>query len=328
MYLGIDLGGTKTAVGIVSENGEIISRHTFPSLANDFELYAKMLSEQLELFLKDQNLNLDHIKAVGVGCAGQIEMKTGTIFHSPNLNWSDAPLGGTLRELFSEAQVTVDNDVRAATLGEYLFGLQERPSVYVNIFLGTGIGSGIIIGDRILRGHSNSAGELGLTSIDFNGPRHSSGNRGVYEFYGSGTALERYARELAQCQLEENPRQYGGPRLCDKVESIEAITGKVVGDLAIAGNSDAVQLVKQVAQHIGVGIANVINFLNPEVITYGGGLAEIGPILIDAMQSTAKERAIGTAYIRTKILKANLGNDAGIIGSAFLHRVDQNGVIH
>ena len=121
-----------------------------------------------------------------------------------------------------------------------------------------------------MRGYTNSAGELGLTSIDFNGPRHSSGNRGVYEYYGSGTALERYGRELAQSQLEENPRQLGGPRICDKTESIEAITGKYVGDLAADGNTDAIMLVKKVANYIGAGMANVINFLNPQVITYGG----------------------------------------------------------
>ena len=111
------------------------------------------------------------------------------------------------------------------------------------------------------------------------------------------------------------------------MESIEIITGKLVGDLAISGNPDAIKLVQNVAQNIGVGIANVINFLNPEVITYGGGLSEIGPILIDTMLSTVEERAISTAVKNTVIQKANLGNDAGIIGSAFLHRVDKNGVI-
>ena len=327
MYLGIDLGGTKTAIGIVAENGKITQRHSFPSIANDFVLYCDLLRENLDSFLQEFNLSYDNFTAVGVGCAGQIEINTGTIFHSPNLNWTNAPLGQTLSELFKEAKVTVDNDVRAATLGEYLFGLESRPSIYANIFLGTGIGSGIIVNDRILRGYSNSAGEIGLTSIDFNGPRHSSGNRGVYEYYGSGTALERFGRELAQSQLEDSPRKLGGQRLCDRVESIEIITGKLVGDLAVSGNPDAIKLVQNVAQNIGVGIANVINFLNPEVITYGGGLSEIGPILVDTMISTVQERAINTAVKNTIIQKANLGNDAGIIGSAFLHRVDKNGVI-
>ncbi|MEE2924134.1 MAG: ROK family protein [bacterium] len=327
MYLGIDLGGTKTAIGLVENNGLIKQRHSFPSIANDFEEYYESLENQIELFFNKHKLNIDQVKAVGVGCAGQIELSSGTIFHSPNLNWSNAPLGNKLRKTFVNASVTVDNDVRAATLGEYLFGLSSRPTVYINIFLGTGIGSGIIIGDRILRGYTNSAGELGLTSIDFSGPRHSSGNRGVYEYYGSGTALERYGRELAQSQLEENPRQLGGNRICDKTESIEAITGKYVGDLAADGNTDAIMLVKKVAQYIGAGMANVINFLNPQVITYGGGLAEVGPILTDTILETVKERAISTAYEKTDILKANLGNDAGIIGAAFLHRVNESGEI-
>ena len=227
MYLGIDLGGTKTALGLVDNDGNIKYRHSFPSIANDFDGYYSSLENQVSIFFKKYDFNIEQIEAVGVGCAGQIELSSGTIFHSPNLNWSNAPLGNNLRKTFVNANVTVDNDVRAATLGEYLFGLSERPSVYINIFLGTGIGSGIIIGDRILRGHTNSAGELGLTSIDCNGPRHSSGNRGVYEYYGSGTALEKDGRELAQSQLEQTPRQLGGQRICDKAESIEAITGKL-----------------------------------------------------------------------------------------------------
>ena len=327
MYLGIDLGGTKTALGLVDNDGNIKHRHSFPSIANDFDGYYSSLENQVSIFFKKYDFNIEQIEAVGVGCAGQIELSSGTIFHSPNLNWSNAPLGNKLRKTFVNANVTVDNDVRAATLGEYLFGLSERPSVYINIFLGTGIGSGIIIGDRILRGHTNSAGELGLTSIDCNGPRHSSGNRGVYEYYGSGTALERYGRELAQSQLEQTPRQLGGQRICDKAESIEAITGKYIGDLAIDGNTDAIILVKKVARNIGVGMANVINFLNPQVITYGGGLAEVGPILTDTILETVKERAISTAFAKTAILKANLGNDAGIIGAACLHRVNKFGDI-
>ena len=327
MYLGIDLGGTKTALGIVENDGQIKHRHSFPSIANDFDEYYESLESQIAIFFQKYELHIGQVEAVGVGCAGQIELSSGTIFHSPNLNWSNAPLGNKLRKTFVNANITVDNDVRAATLGEYLFGLASRPSVYINVFLGTGIGSGIIIGDRILRGHTNSAGELGLTSIDCNGPRHSSGNRGVYEYYGSGTALERYGRELAQSQLEEKPRQVGGPRICDKAESIEAITGKYIGDLAIDGNADAIMLVKQVAEYIGAGMANVINFLNPEVITYGGGLADVGPILTDTIFETVKERAISTAFEKTDILKANLGNDAGIIGAAFLHRVNKFGEI-
>ena len=327
MYLGIDLGGTKTALGLVNEEGRITHRHSFPSIANDFQKYYESLEDQIAMFLNKYELNIKQIKAVGVGCAGQIELSSGNIFHSPNLNWSNAPLGDKLRNTFANAKITVDNDVRAATLGEYLFGLSERPSIYINIFLGTGIGSGIIIGDQILRGYTNSAGELGLTSIDFNGPRHSSGNRGVYEYYGSGTALERYGRELAQSQLEENPRQPGGPRICDKAESIEAISGKFIGELASDGNADAIMLIKKVAVFIGAGIANVINFLNPQVITYGGGLAEVGPLLTETVIETVRERAIATAFNKTSVLKANLGNDAGIIGAAFLHRVNEVGEI-
>lgn len=316
--LGIDLGGTKTALGFVGENGVISSRTSFPTIPNNFDAYYQKLEEQIIAFLKFCGFAPEKLTTIGVGSAGQIELESGRILFSPNLNWQNAPLGQKLKQSFPNCIVTVDNDVRAATLGEYLFGFDKRPSSYINIFLGTGIGSGIIINNRMLRGFSNSAGELGQTSIKYDGPKAPNGNYGVYEYYASGTGLTRLAREMNQ----ENPDCFG-----ESIISDQQITGQFIAEKATQGNTNAIELIQKVGFFVGVGISNVINLLNPEVITYGGGLAQVGSLLTDAMIQTAQERSIPSAFAKTLIQPAKYGSDAGISGAAFLHLIDSDGNI-
>jgi glucokinase len=324
--LGIDLGGTKTAVGVVDAQGKICKRLSFPSESSTFESYYPKLRSSLQAILTEFTESQNTIATIGVGCAGQIQPVTGLIRHSPNLGWRDAPLGARLRADFPDREITIDNDVRAATVGEYLFGFKERPSVYVNVFLGTGIGSGIIVYDRILRGASNSAGELGLTSICHNGPRSDSGNLGVFESYASGTALARYGFELIEKQLLEKPRLVGGSRFCDLVQG-QNPSGQTIGKLAHQGHPEALSLVRKIGYFVGVGMVNLINFLNPEIITYGGGLANLGDPLIQMMLKTIKDRAIPSALKAVRIIPATLGSDAGMIGAAYLSQVDEKGRI-
>jgi len=324
--LGIDLGGTKTAIGLVDSSGTILERTSFPSGRDNFETYFQNLESTIRTFLESLNRNPNEISAIGVGCAGQIELQTGLIHHSPNLNWDEAPLGQRLRDAFPASSVTVDNDVRAATIGEYLFGFHDRPRIYLNVFLGTGIGSGIIINDRILRGASNCAGEIGLTSIQFDGPRASCGNYGIYEYFASGTALERLSKIEVQKEIQEGKAE-DDSSLAFHFGSPEFVKGSEVSRLAQEGNAKASQIIKTVGEFVGFGLANIINILNPDTITYGGGLSDIGPLLLDSMERTLRERALAPATAHLRLQRASLGNDAGIIGSAWLHLVDHEGKI-
>ncbi|MCJ8347821.1 ROK family protein [bacterium] len=325
--LGIDLGGTKTALGIVDSNGKVSYRHEFPSISTGYDAYIKQLIQEIKTFFSNNALEIHQLKNIGVGCAGQIELNTGKIFHSPNLGWRNAEIGKDLKAAFSNIVVTVDNDVRAATLGEYLFGLKKRPTSYINVFLGTGIGSGLILQNKIIRGASNSAGEIGHISIQHDGPLASSRNRGIFEYYASGTALGRYGQELAEVQSQFKADHSKQDRFYDQLKDKSNIDGKAVGELALAGNPDAIQLVQKTAYFIGVGITNIINLLNPEVITYGGGLTNLGPILIDPMIKTIQERAIPSALENLSILPTNLENDGGIIGASHLHLIQEDGSI-
>lgn len=324
--LGIDLGGTKTAFGIVNKNGRVTNRHEFPSNSSGYDPYIKQLINEIQNFFKQNNLALSSLKNIGIGCAGQIELNTGKIFHAPNLGWRNVQIGRDLKQAFSNVKVTVDNDVRAATVGEYLFGLKSRPTSYVNVFLGTGIGSGLILQNKIIRGASNSAGEIGHISIQHDGPLASSRNRGIYEYYASGTALGRYGQELADVQSQVSPIS-SQQRFYEALKGQTKVDGKLVGELALAGNQDAIQLVEKTAYFIGVGLTNIINLLNPEIITYGGGLANLGDILIQPMLKTIQERAIPSALEKLSIIPTNLGNDGGIIGASHLHLIQDDGSI-
>jgi len=318
MYsLGIDLGGTKTALGLVSQKGELIKESRFPTSRNGFSQYCKELTTHIHDFLGQET-----VSAIGVGCAGQIELGSGTIFHSPNLGWTNAPLGAELSKAFLGIPVCVDNDVRASTLGEYLFGNHKNPQSFVNVFLGTGIGSGIILNQRFLRGASNSAGEIGHTTLNMYGPKAPSHNHGVYEYYASGTALTRLGQEWYLKSKDKHP-------LVEKfkIRCAEEITGPMIGELAMDGNQEAMRIIRQIGIHAGAGIVNVINLLNPEVITYGGGLTDLGDMLIRPMIQTIEERAIPTALRAVTLKKAVLGNQAPLLGSAHLYRIDSSGKI-
>ncbi|MCO4783385.1 MAG: ROK family protein [Candidatus Cloacimonetes bacterium] len=324
--LGIDLGGTKTAFGIVDKSGKVTHRHEFPSASTGYNDYIKQLIHEIQTFFDSNNLQISDLKNIGIGCAGQIELNTGKIFHAPNLGWRNVEIGRDLKEAFQNIVVTVDNDVRAATVGEYLFGLKSRPSSYINVFLGTGIGSGLILQNKIIRGASNSAGEIGHISIQHDGPLASSRNRGIYEYFASGTALGRYGQELAdvQSQFKANTSE---ERFYEALNGANSVDGKLVGELALSGNKDAIALVEKTAYFIGVGITNIINLLNPEVISYGGGLANLGDILIQPMIKTIQERSIPSALEKLTIVPTNLGNDGGIIGASHLHLIQDDGSI-
>ncbi|PCJ19374.1 MAG: hypothetical protein COB02_08285 [Candidatus Cloacimonadota bacterium] len=325
--LGIDLGGTKTAFGIVNSSGKVTFRHQFPSSSNGYKTYIKQLITEIKSFFATNHLQLNDLKNIGIGCAGQIELNTGKIFHAPNLNWTNAEIGKDLRAAFSNVDVTVDNDVRAATIGEYLFGLKKRPSSYINVFLGTGIGSGLILQNKVLRGVSNSAGEIGHISIQHDGPLASSRNKGIFEYYASGNALGRYGQELFEVQSKYKPANSSQNRLYDQIKDYSSIDGKLIGELALEGNKDAIDLVEKTAYFIGVGLTNIINLLNPEVITYGGGLANLGDILIQPMLKTIEERAIPSALENLSILATQLGDDGGVIGASYLHLIQNDGTI-
>jgi len=256
---------------------------------------------------------------VGVAAAGQIEQETGVVRFAPNLGWTDAPLGPRLSELLG-IRVVVDNDVRAATVGEYLFGLPAPTRSFYNVYVGTGVGSGFIADGRLLRGHSNSACEIGHHSIRYDGPRCTCGNYGCLELYASGTGLARRAREAVQAN--KNTRLWtlaGG--------DLERIDSHIVSQAAKENDALALSLIRETGQILGIALSNIVNLFNPEVLMIGGGLIGLGDEFVMEAHKSFRDTGLKWAVEHTRFEVSRLGVKASIIGASFLGMLDPLGRI-
>jgi len=312
---GIDLGGTKVAVGLVNEKGEIVAQNTKPTEVKDgFEAVADRMAKQVEEACKEAKITVKDLAGGGVAAAGQVELGTGTVLFAPNLGWTDAPLGKRLSERLG-INIGVDNDVRAATLGEYLHGLDRktRPDSFFNMYCGTGVGAGYILHGVLLRGAGNAAGEVGHITINHHGPKCKCGNHGCLELYASGTGVARRAREAIKDQPEV------GAKLAEMAGGIDKVNAHTVREACDKGDPLARQLVREAGRFAGIGLANIINLFNPEVLTLGGGLTNgLGEAFTSVAFATARERALKSALAHTELVVSRLGTRGAIIGAACL----------
>ena len=228
---------------------------------------------------------------------------------SPNLpGWRDVPLRDMVRERYGVDAFLV-NDASAAALGEHRFGAGRGVSHLVLLTLGTGIGGGIIINGEMYGGACGSAGEIGHMVIDVNGPECACGNRGCLEALASGTAVARDAiRRIRQGEKSSLVEMVGG--------KIEDITAEKVGAAARNGDSLALDVLAQAANYLGVGMANLVNIFNPEMIVLGGGMAKLGDLLIDPARRVVAEKAFPISAQAVRIVTAQLGDEAGVYGAA------------
>lgn len=305
--LGVDVGGTKLAAGLVGADGSILDRlrHDTPE---DAQAIVEVIVEAAATLCRRHNLS---DVPVGVGAAG-LMATDGTVRFAPNLPWRDFPLGTLLRERIP-GPVTVDNDANAAAWGEYRFGAgRGAHESLVMLTVGTGVGGGLVLGDRLVRGAGGMAGELGHLAVLEGGPRCGCGALGCLEALASGTAIARTAREaLAQGRLAP-----GSPLT---QLSAEEITGKEVTIAAHAGDADAVELLAAAGRWLGVGIASLIAAFDPELIVAGGGAMQAGHLLLEPAIAAAAERLIGRGHRELcPIVPAQLGDDAGMVGAAQL----------
>jgi glucokinase len=280
------------------------------------------MAKQVEEALREANASPKDLVSAGVAAAGQIELGTGKVLFAPNLGWSDVPLGQRLSERLG-VSVTVDNDVRAATLGEYMHGLDRRPETFFNIYCGTGVGSGLILHGVLLRGAGNAAGEIGHITINHHGPRCKCGNHGCLELYASGTGLARRARDAAEDQPEVGARLIalaGG--------EIKNISAHTVRQGMEEGDPLSLQLVRETGRFAGIGMANVVNMFNPEVLMLGGGLTNgLGELFVKHAQQTTRDRALKSAMTKTELVVSRLGTRGAIVGAACLGMLDRDAQI-
>ncbi|WP_020677792.1 ROK family protein [Geopsychrobacter electrodiphilus] len=306
--IGVDLGGTKIKVALVTESGSILNKLKVATPAQDgpTAVIRKIVTAVHDL-LQEEGIS-PH--CLGIGVAGQIDSAGKTVRFAPNLNWHEVPLQAELqREL--KLPVALLNDVRAATWGEWLFGAGKGCADMVCLFVGTGIGGSVVSGGRMLDGSSNSAGELGHMTVDLHGPLCNCGNRGCLEALAGGWAIARSAREA----VTADPT--GGALLKKMAEgSVAAITAALVARAAQSGDPLAGQIVARVSEALISGMVGLINAFNPERLVLGGGVIEGLPKLVGEVERGVKGKALQAALAQLQVLPALLHNDAGVIGAA------------
>ncbi|GKX30382.1 glucokinase [Vallitalea longa] len=315
MYnIGIDLGGTNIAAAIVAEDGTIIRKGSTPTLRE--REYQPILKDMAMLALKlieEEGINLEDIHSIGVGSPGTPDPENGIIVYTNNLNFKNTPIRDEIRK-YIDKPVYLGNDANVAALGEYECGAGVGYKDLVAITLGTGVGSGVIIDEKIIDGSFNGGAELGHVSIDFNGITCSCGRKGCWEQYSSATALIRDAKEAAAQNTDS--------LLYKMVDGdLDKMNAKIPFDAAQAGDEVAGAVIDNYVKLLAVGIVNVINIFQPEIIVLGGGVSAQGDNLIKPLKKEIiNEIYGGEEAFKTKVQVAKLGNDAGIIGAAMLYR--------
>jgi len=310
LTLGVDIGGTKVETALVDSNGKILSSHRHPTHP---EKGAKRIIDDVVTCVNQcLNKGKGEAKALGIGIAGQVN-PSGVVRSSPNFGWKDFPLKLRLEEKL-KLPVFVTNDVRAATWGEWQFGAGRGINDLIVLFVGTGIGGSVVSGGKMLAGCSNTAGELGHMTIVMDGRDCHCPNKGCLEAYAGGWAIAERAQEAVQ----NNP--VAGENLISLAGSIEKITATHVAEAYHEGDLLAFQLARETAQYLAQGLVGIVNAFNPCLIVLGGGVVEGLPELIKTVENSVKKRALESAVENLKVVKAVLGNKAGIVGAADLAR--------
>lgn len=307
LTIGIDVGGTKIAGGVVDETGEILATKRVPTPASSVADTAAAIAG----LVNDLRSEHDGVVAVGVGAAGFVDAAGEKVIFAPNLAWRNEPLA----ERVSTAcglPVLIENDANAAAWGEYQFGAARHFSSAVVVTVGTGIGGGVIIDNQLIRGHRGFAAELGHICVKAKGRKCGCGERGCWETYASGNALVRSAREAA----EEHP-QAGAMMIELAGGKPELINGLVVAEAAKAGDELALECFETLAKWLGRGMADVAAVLDPEGFVIAGGVSENGEILRAPAERYFNGFLTARDYRQAPVVvTATLGNAAGMIGAA------------
>jgi len=311
-YIGCDLGGTNIKTGIVNlESGSVILTKSMPTLS--VEGHAAVIDRMVDLItslITESGLNQSEILGLGVSAPGVIDPINGTTIFLPNLvgQWRDIPLGEKLNNAL-KLPVTLLNDVRAITYGEYIFGAGKGVNRMACFAIGTGVGGGLILNGDLVLGFQGSAGELGHLTIEVNGLLCNCGNYGCLETYASGPAISSRAEKVV--------RQGFTTRIADLIDNdLNKITPEIVAQAANEGDEIAQEIWNSVGHYLGTGIANICVAFGPERVVLAGGVAAAGDLLLTPVRKTLQERVFVMPIEKVEVVLGSLGDDAGILGIA------------
>lgn len=307
MYIGIDLGGTNIAAGIVTDDAKIICKDSIPTNAKrPFDEIVADMAKLAKKIMENANLSVSDIDAVGIGCPGSIVNETGEVAHSNNIVVDHYMLADKFRE-YIDVPVNVENDANAAAVGEY-YANGKNSKCFVFITLGTGVGGGVVIDGKLFRGFNGTGAELGHSTLIYNGEDCTCGKKGCWEAYASVTALIKQTKHAMELHPES--------KMCELAKKEGKVSGRTAFEAAKSGDKFGQEVVDQYISYVAEGIVSMVNCFQPEYLVIGGGISKEGDYLLNPINEYLNKYDYNKYLPKTKLSIATLFNDAGIIGAA------------
>ena len=310
MYIGIDVGGMSIKAGVVTHAGDIIAKCAVPTPLDNNESFCKAMLESVEGALKEANIEIDEIEAIGIGAPGVVDRDKGLLVNSPNIPYINAPVREYLQKNLKDVPVLVENDANSAALGEYYKA--DNAKNFVFITLGTGVGGGVVIDGRLFTGTNGAAAELGHVVTHAGGRKCGCGREGCWEAYASVTGLIK--------TTEEHREEIKGIRPGDRV------SGRTVFELAKKGDKDAERVRNMWIEEVAIGITDMVNIFQPDELVVGGAISKEGDVIMEPIREYVKEHSFNVGKLRrTNVMASRIGGDAGLIGAALLYKNKSEG---
>lgn len=307
--IGVDVGGTKIAVAAVDLKGRILSSARVATPTGSSENVVASIEDLISKFIESAT-DAGEVVGIGLAVAGTVDWKQGMVVQSPNLPFANLRLKSIVEAKFG-LPALMDNDGNLATLGEKYYGAGRDAQNIVGLTLGTGIGAGIIIDGCLYRGATGSAAEIGHMVIEATGPRCTCGSYGCFEEMAAGRALVRIAKERIVHNRDSLILELAG-------DAIDDITGPLVTEAAQKNDALALDVFGEIGFWLGIGINNIINIFNPELVILGGGMAGAGDLVLASARKVVAERTLHPNQDVAEVVLADLGNQAGVLGAAAL----------
>ena len=321
--VGVDLGGTSITVGVVPyDGGRVLGMRSMPTNSDHgakfvVDRMVEMIRGSMQDAAREENIPDEGFIGIGLGSPGPLDRKTGTVIETPNLGWRNFPL----RDLISNSiglEAELDNDANCATIGEWWMGAGQGVQTLIGVTLGTGIGGRIVRDGRVFHGAADVAGEIGHMTIDSTGRKCKCGNYGCLEAYASGPAIA--ARAIEGLETGDTSLL---PSLVN--DDLSRITAETVYEAIVAGDLYAKEVMRETAKFLGAGLANLINILNPGMVVISGGVTRAGEHLFEPLRAQIRRRAFRHAEQSCQIVSTTLEGKAGVIGAAYMFRVERSG---
>lgn len=312
LYAGVDLGGTNIKAGLVDvDKGDLIIMDGVPTQSHlGPESVLTRMAELMKKLIADSGFRLKEIRGLGISAPGIVDLDTNTTVFLPNLHggWRQVPIGAWMTSALG-LQVSMLNDVRAITYGEWQFGAGKGVDSLVCCAVGTGVGGGLVVHNQLVLGFGGTAGEIGHQTVDPNGPLCGCGNHGCLEVYASGPAIV--------AEAARGIRQGWSTKIADLIDQdLNQLTAKIVAQAAKMGDEFAIEIWQRAGRYLGIGVGNILTSIGVKRVIIAGGVANAGDLLMDPIRTEIKKRVFLMPVEKVEIVKGKLGSTAGIIGIA------------